>query len=335
MAPLDPELLSSKLEFHRRQQAEKLIRDDPTKHTGYVPKYAARQFAATTSNQANADESKSAVRRAKTVKERPKPGFGTESTPSTTVNPKRMQAGRSVGMTDHEVVAAAAADSTAARPDASRSNSASSIEEQQKKKGSAGLKAKRSVRVQRPHPSREVLSSDNNMQAYHPGDAAKRKAEKRLSSNLSPPPPQPPAGRPFGYIAEYSLDFATLQAEAGNRAQHSALEDSNSTESHHHPVRPVTLMKPHDRHNWAQQSQAGEDMRHLLHPRRGRRKSTTTAEDRGEALKALEEGAPPTTQENLGTGQQGSTLISDAVSQINKEKKSRRRQTVAAFFRRL
>ncbi|GAB1744301.1 hypothetical protein NU219Hw_g1449t1 [Hortaea werneckii] len=304
---------------------------DASKRASYVPRYAARQFAATTTTATNGDEYKDAMKRAKTVKERPKPSF--EAAPRS-INPKQLQARLSMGMSENEAMSAAVAAPPSARPDLGRSNSASSVEKADKKHRSSrkdrarsdasDLKSKRSV-VRRPGPPREIESSENTMTAYQPGDAAKRKAEKRSSQAF-------PAPRPLGYVAEYSLQFADLQAETGKALGDRAEEDVQMA------MRPTTL-RPHDRPNWTQQSQCGDDMRHALGSNWRRRKS---AGDRNEALQALEgsggaaaAAAPPRKSTSGARLQEDQTLISDAVKQINREKKSKRRQSVMALFRKL
>ncbi|RMY70429.1 hypothetical protein D0863_05799 [Hortaea werneckii] len=337
-APLDVRLLIAKLETHQRRQAGNMsvgASDQPardaSKRASYVPRYAARQFAATTTTATNGDEHKDAMKRAKTVKERPKPSF--EAAPQS-INPKQLQARLSIGMSENEAMSAAVVAPSSTRPDLGRSNSASSVEKTDKKhrrsrkdrarSDASELKTKRSVR--RPGPPREIESSENTMTAYQPGDAAKRKAEKRSSQAF---PGGPPA-RPLGYVAEYSLQFADLQAETGK-----ALVDRPAEEDAHLAMRPTTL-RPQDRPNWTQQSQCGDDMRHALGSNWRRRKS---AGDRNEALQALEGAAaapPPLRTSTSGAmGHEDQTLISDAVKQINREKKSKRRQSVMALFRKL
>ncbi|KAI7696961.1 hypothetical protein KC353_g17255 [Hortaea werneckii] len=306
---------------------------DASKRASYVPRYAARQFAATTTTATNGDEHKDAMKRAKTVKERPKPSF--EAAPRT-INPKQLQARLSIGMSENEAMSAAVVAPSSTRPDLGRSNSASSVEKTDKKhrrshkdrarSDASDLKTKRSVR--RPGPPREIESSENTMTTYQPGDAAKRKAEKR-SSQAFPAPT-----RPLGYVAEYSLQFADLQAETGK-----ALVDRPAEEDGQLAMRPTTL-RPQDRPNWTQQSQCGDDMRHALGSNWRRRKS---AGDRNEALQALEgsggaaSAAPPPPRKSTSgaMGHEDQTLISDAVKQINREKKSKRRQSVMALFRKL
>lgn len=303
---------------------------DASKRASYVPRYAARQFAATTTTATNGDEHKDAMKRAKTVKERPRPSF--EAGPRS-INPKQLQARLSIGMSETEAMSAAAvAAPPSTRPDLGRSNSASSVEKADKKhqrsrkdrsrSDASELKTKRSVR--RPGPPREIESSENTMTAYQPGDAAKRKAEQR-SSQAFPAPT-----RPLGYVAEYSLQFADLQAETGK-----ALVDRAAEEDGQLAMRPTTL-RPQDRPNWTQQSQCGDDMRHALGSNWRRRKS---GDDRNEALQALEgsgsAAVPPPRKSTSGAMQEDQTLISDAVKQINREKKSKRRQSVMALFRKL
>merc|ERR1711939_1233649 len=272
-----------------------------------------------------------AMKRVKTVKERPKPSF--EAGPRS-INPKQLQARLSIGMSETEAMSSAVAAPSSGRPDLGRSNSTSSVEKNDKKHrrsrkdrsrsdAASDLKPKRSVR--RPAgPPREIESSENTMTTYQPGDAAKRKAEKRSSQAF-----QAPSARPLGYVAEYSLQFTDLQAETG-KALMDREEDSSMA------MRPTTL-RPQDRPNWTQQSQCGDDMRHALGANRRRRKS---AEDRNAALQALEgsgnAAAPPPRKSTSGAmGQEDQTLISDAVKQINREKKSKRRQSVMALFRKL
>jgi len=337
-APLDVRLLIAKLETHQRRQAGNMsvgASDQPardgSKRASYVPRYAARQFAATTTTATTGDDHKDAMKRAKTVKERPKPSF--EAGPRS-INPKQLQARLSIGMSETEAMSSAVAAPSSGRPDLGRSNSTSSVEKNDKKHrrsrkdrsrsdAASDLKPKRSVR--RPAgPPREIESSENTMTAYQPGDAAKRKAEKRSSQAFQAPP-----ARPLGYVAEYSLQFTDLQAETGKALMYRE-EDSSMA------MRPTTL-RPQDRPNWTQQSQCGDDMRHALGANRRRRKS---AEDRNAALQALEgsgnAAAPPPRKSTSGAmGQEDQTLISDAVKQINREKKSKRRQSVMALFRKL
>ncbi|KAI7193002.1 hypothetical protein KC363_g2973 [Hortaea werneckii] len=302
---------------------------DASQRASYVPRYAARQFAATTTTATTGDDQKDAMKRAKTVKERPKPSF--EAGPRS-INPKQLQARLSMGMSEVEAISAAVAAPSSGRPDLGRSNSASSVEKNDKKHrrtrkdrsrsdATSDLKPKRSVR--RPAaPPREIESSENTMAAYQPGDAAKRKAEKR-SSQAFPGP-----ARPLGYVAEYSLQFTDLQAETGKALMEREEESQMG-------MRPTTL-RPRDRPNWTQQSQCGDDMRHALGANWRRRKS---AGDRNDALQALEgsgSAAPPPRKSTSGVmGQEDQTLISDAVKQINREKKSKRRQSVMALFRKL
>ncbi|RMY18420.1 hypothetical protein D0866_13178 [Hortaea werneckii] len=339
-APLDVRLLIAKLETHQRRQTGNMsvgASDQPardaSKRASYVPRYAARQFAATTTTATNGDEHKDAMKRAKTVKERPKPSF--EAAPRS-INPKQLQARLSMGMSENEAMSAAVVAPSSTRPDLGRSNSASSVQKTDKKhrrsrkdrarSDASDLKTKRSVR--RPGPPREIESSENTMTAYQPGDAAKRKAEKR-SSQAFPGP-----ARPLGYVAEYSLQFADLQAETGK-----ALVDRPAEEESQLAMRPTTL-RPQDRPNWTQQSQCGDDMRHALGSNWRRRKS---AGDRNEALQALEgsggaaAAAPPPPRKSTSgaMGHEDQTLISDAVKQINRGMKSKRRQSVMALFRKL
>ncbi|KAI7127580.1 hypothetical protein KC343_g8172 [Hortaea werneckii] len=306
---------------------------DGSKRASYVPRYAARQFAATTTTTTNGDDHKDAMKRAKTVKERPKPSF--EAGPRS-INPKQLQARLSIGMSETEAMSSAVAAPSSGRPDLGRSNSTSSVEKNDKKQrrsrkdrsrsdAAGDLKPKRSVR--RPAgPPREIESSENTMTTYQPGDAAKRKAEKRSSQAFQAPP-----ARPLGYVAEYSLQFTDLQAETAK-----ALMDREE-ETGPMAMRPTTL-RPQDRPNWTQQSQCGDDMRHALGANWRRRKS---AGDRNAALQALEgssgnAAAPPPRKSTSGAmGQEDQTLISDAVKQINREKKSKRRQSVMALFRKL
>ncbi|KAI7470439.1 hypothetical protein KC351_g12667 [Hortaea werneckii] len=308
---------------------------DASKRASYVPRYAARQFAATTTTATTGDDHKDAMKRAKTVKERPKPSFEAAPRP---INPKQLQARLSIGMSETEAMSSAVAAPPSGRPDLGRSNSTSSVEKNEKKHrrsrkdrsrsdATSDLKPKRSVR--RPAgPPREIESSENTMTTYQPGDAAKRKAEKRGSSQAYQAPP----ARPLGYVAEYSLQFTDLQAETG-KALMDREEDSSMA------MRPTTL-RPQDRPNWTQQSQCGDDMRHALGANWRRRKS---AGDRNAALQALEgssgnaaAAAPPPRKSTSGAmGQEDQTLISDAVKQINREKKSKRRQSVMALFRKL
>ncbi|KAK5120281.1 hypothetical protein LTR85_006487 [Meristemomyces frigidus] len=331
-----------------------------TKRASYVPQNAAKHFAATTtpmSTEASAD-----LKRARSTKERIKPDFHPESMP--TVNPKQLTAALSLGMSESEVGAAAAAAEPGAEPKGApahltvpaahktRANRQSRVVRTATEENRLRSKA----RSQSPDADEQV----HPMSSYKPGDAAKRAADRRKSQIM------PSHGRLITvdhgatttqhreYTLEFSdpkrteipdaFDFAIAEDDAHHTDSHHHSHHFDSQQQHHVVHRPA--LKPHDRHNWAQESQAGDEMRHHLHrPHFGRRKSSSkTAADREDARQALEGGSSgsnsqrpsgPARHKSADTLPDTQALVSDAVRLIKKEEKAKRRQSIVGFFKRL
>ena len=348
---LDTQLLVAKLEAHQRrddssESSHTASKREISKRSSYVPRHAARQFSATTTQSTDSDEgSKDAIKRAKSFSQRAKPVEVENSKRTSIVNPKQFQAALSVGMSESEAIAVV----TSSYPLSHRSSQSTIGKGEQQRRDSrkdsmtskqtTGEKTRRSTHKHRSHsppPSLPTTSSivqrSGSMSGYKPGDAAKRNAEKRRSQIVQP------QGRPVGGVMEYSLTFT-------DRIDEDAVADGSNP--HRDPViaapedyadnalsRPP--LKPHDRVNWTQQSQCGDSTHDLLHWRR--RKSSKITSDREQARQALEGGATlrkPSRQKSMVDMHESQNLIGDAVKMIKTEKKVKRRQSIVDFFKRL
>ena len=172
------------------------------------------------------------------------------------------------------------------------------------------------------------------MSGYKPGDAAKRRAERRQSRIVQP------QGRPVGGIVEYSLTFTDRIDEETATNESKQQRDSAIAGPDDYPDQPLASppLKPHDRVNWAQGSECGDITHDLLHSHWRRRKSSKTTSDREEARQALEGGAAQrklSRQKSIVDVNESQNLIGDAVKLIQTEKKVKRRQSIVDFFKRL
>jgi len=162
---------------------------------------------------------------------------------------------------------------------------------------------------------------------YKPGDAAKRNAaHKRRSLQPQPLGQSPPQGK----LLAVSHGFhTTYEREPVPGAGIPAIETKEN-------VPDVALqrphLKPHDRHNWAQESQCGDDMRHFF--RHSGADKSSTEHHEGDGQYAADAWKP--TRSNLTRQKSASVvpenLITEAVKHIRKEEKAKRRRSIVGFF---
>lgn len=294
---------------------------DVSKRASYIPRNAARQFAATTTPMPS-QASKDAMKRAKSTKERSKPVFTADSKPC--MNPKALKAALNQGMSESEAA-------TAATAEAPKIRSASAEKQCRDAKPRSHSP---------PESTSDDLQRSASMRGYRPGDADKRNGGKRSSQIVSGTLVAVTHGSTATYQQrEYALDLKPLagldvapKLDAHLDSSAIAEEGDDGVHHSHHvdPRRPG--LRPHDRVNWAQESQCGDEMRHHLHWRR--RKSTQTTTDREDAHAALV-GDVQQKPRQKSLGDIHENLISDAVRLIKKEEKVKRRRSIVDFFKRL
>lgn len=306
------------------------------KRASYIPRNAAKHFAATTTPLQ--PEVTQDLKRARSTKERGKPDFHRASMP--VLNPKQVSAGLGMGMSESGIAAAAAA------ADSTKTSKHLSVPVANKKASN------RHSRVVVPAENRRSLDlpgpDEHTMSGYKPGDAAKRAAERRRSQIISPQAKLTTVTNGAGAVTqhrEYSLSFADPKHDSAIADDHDTSAALNELSHFNGQQLQRPALKPHDRANWAQESQCGDDVLHHHHLRShfGRRKSSKTAADREGARQALEGGvgnskgsvraAGPARHRSADYAPQA--LVGDAVRLIKQEEKVRRRQSIVGFFKRL
>ncbi|KAK4547932.1 hypothetical protein LTR36_010651 [Oleoguttula mirabilis] len=332
------------------------------KRATYIPRNAAKHFAATATPKASLTEASKDLKRGKSHEARVKPDLHTDSMPA--VHPKQLNAALRLGVSGSEVATAAAevepkpAFLAVPAADSRRANRHSRVllpgtygKPRQSRVVPAvpGTRLSSKARSQWPEDATSRGDQIPCKSSYKPGDAAKRAAERRKSQIIAAKckPITINDGTTKTHHREFSFEFADQKRTEIPGPFHSAVaEDVDS--QHHATQRPA--LKPHDRHNWAQESQCGDEMRdhhhhHHLRLHLGRRKSSWTLRDREDTQQALESGGGGSTSASRLQGplrhksadaipdRQG--LISDAVRLIKKQEKAKRRQTIVGFFKRL
>jgi hypothetical protein len=306
--PFDATLLTAKLEAlqvdNDRLDNRSAAKRDASKRLSYVPRNAAKQFAATTTNNYDPAPVKE-VKRASSTAERRKPSFTADGKPI--VNPKQLRAALNIGMTESEATRAIAS----VPP---RRPSAGSDHHHKSKRISQVLVADEAAQLQRSASTR----------AYRPGDAAKRNAEKKRRSQSLQQQPQQGKLIAIKHGSQTTYERETVPGLRTHHLEHieSALESSDEDQ-------PIGSYRPklihYDRPDWSQASQCGEDMHRLLHF------------GHKEDSRGLPNGQPaprPKAHRQRSAGTVSETLISDAVSKIKQEEKARRRRSLLGLFKR-
>ncbi|WPH05029.1 Hypothetical protein R9X50_00792700 [Acrodontium crateriforme] len=329
--PFDAETLVRKLEDHRLSL---LVHE--RRSVGYVPRNAAQQFVNTTATlkdkqerlkKSLAAETNSALlKRAASNPHRSKPNdLNNANLAINEMSPKQLQAALSLRMKSGN------------RPGVRR-ESTGSIPSKPYKDDAAR--------------HRELPISDHPARSYKPGDAAKRN-EKRRSDQHSV------TNKPSGLLNEFHFPSEADQYEY--RVQRyitdetpchdQTLSDLSEETGRKTPPRPK--LTANDRHNWAQQSQCGEDMRHILHFPRITSKNKDNAKDKSSpdskhSLTAAAVSAPlpvstsaditarrrHTYEKHTADHVPPASLVSDAVQKIKTEERMNRRKSIIGFFKR-
>lgn len=179
-------------------------------------------------------------------------------------------------------------------------------------------------------PSHAV--EERGRQRYRPGDAAKRRT-------MVDPPLYPVHWPIEQTLAKSDLRPASFHAITESRLSR-FLEEEVSLDA---PipevdesllVNPRPTLVPHDRPNWSQQSQDGDDFRHTLNsifPRPARKAAQTIRHS--SILAPFAEPKAPSPKKY--TGPQNEHMIADAVKIIQKQEKTKRRESVIGFFKKL
>lgn len=201
---------------------------------------------------------------------------------------------------------------------------------------------------------------DSASKGYRPGDAAKRNAAhdpfaQQSNIHMGTKLIAVKQGLKTTYVREHEPilmsgvqsipAFKVIGTTHDGRHGVSAIDDPTIAQDATAAHRPK--LAPHDRHNWAQESQCGEDAPHFLQIPHRRRKSSTPHVD--SARKALEDhppqstaaaetlqptGRPPINRLRSAGDVHDGKLISEAVKLLKQEEKTKRRQSVMHFFTR-
>ncbi|KAF2173080.1 hypothetical protein M409DRAFT_17028 [Zasmidium cellare ATCC 36951] len=182
------------------------------------------------------------------------------------------------------------------------------------------------------HTSPSHVVEERGRQRYRPGDAAKR----RTMADPLPPPvhwplEQTPVKKDLRPISFHAITESRLsrflEEEASLDAPIPEVDESLL-------ANPRPKLVPHDRPNWTQQSQDGDDFRHTLNsffPRPGRKAAQTNRHS--SILAPFAEPKAPSPKKY--TGPQNDHMIADAVKIIQQQEKVKRRESVIGFFKKL
>ncbi|KAF2768090.1 hypothetical protein EJ03DRAFT_328643 [Teratosphaeria nubilosa] len=226
--PFDSEVLIAKLEAHLLEQDRKRAAKQAAPaaaRTIFVPRTAAKHSASTTTPMLH------------TQTDQPPRKDSANSPPPLDIedlNPKAVQAARSVGMSDAEILAQAAQDPHR-----------------------RSTEQPRHLDDRRNQPACDVRrsTSHGHVGVYRPGDAAKRNGQRRTLPVL-------PQQTPNATVSPHDYDVAADRRPDPLDAFESTDEPAETRPSLS-SKRPA--LKFHDRANWAQESECGDGTRHLLH----------------------------------------------------------------------
>lgn len=195
---------------------------------------------------------------------------------------------------------------------------------------------KRSQSSPRTSPPKQASPShvveERGRQRYRPGDAAKRRT-------MADPAPHPIHWPNEQTSAKRELRPASFHAITESRLSR-FLEEEVSLDAaipevdESLLVNPRPTLVPHDRPNWSQQSQDGDDFRYTLNsffPRPARKAVQTIRHS--SILAPFAEPKAPSPKKY--TGPQNEHMIADAVKIIQKQEKAKRRESVIGFFKKL
>ncbi|TKA64754.1 hypothetical protein B0A55_10192 [Friedmanniomyces simplex] len=263
---VDATVLAAKLKALQLEEVDNEPRPptnkpDPSKRASYVPRNAAKVFAATTTPAQN--NGANHMKRAKSLAHRQKPVFAADGKPC--INPKQLHAALSLGMSENEAVA-----NIPAVP-GRRSGSG----EQQ--------------RVPSGSDKQRRLSESG----YKPGDAAKRNAANRRS--LQPLP----QGKHIAVMSSsHPTQESEVLLGSGSATTHSHHASHAHPHTDPHAHRPV--LRAQDRPNWAQQSQCGEEMHHFFRHQQHHPKAASAVNDAEQQAVRPTHPQPPPRQRSLG-----------------------------------
>lgn len=181
------------------------------------------------------------------------------------------------------------------------------------------------------HTSPSHAMQDRGRQRYRPGDAAKRRTMGE------PPAPVPwPVGQTSakGHLRPASF-HAITESRLSRFVEEEVSLDAPIPEVDEHPTlqqRPKLV--PHDRPDWSQVSENGDDFRHTLNsffPRPGRKAAQPNRHS--SILAPFAEPKAPSPKKY--TGPQNDHMIADAVKKIQQQERTKRRESVIGFFKKL
>nr|POE54222.1 hypothetical protein CFP56_63525 [Quercus suber] len=175
----------------------------------------------------------------------------------------------------------------------------------------------------------QMQQQTSNARGYRPGDAQKRRFVDSFfitpDDKLSPRASKAP-GTALYAVKEIPAHRAQVSAEGENvYAGADAKRGADATTT---ATRPK--LAPHDRHNWAQASQSGEEFRQhfsLLLNRGGRKEHSPPPPVPASIQKQKDK------QRQQSAGELPANLINDAVRLIKQEEKVKRRNSLVGFFR--